>query len=1081
MPRRIGTHRVRESSTGAFREASRRVMRRCLCPGGLLRTGRGPTISPRRISLPSALQTRLASAKCNLRPKEYDFLLTYNSLPPSPLRQWEKYNIDSWIPLLEKCVPTAQKGESPPGKPEAGASLLDNAAILDRGHALKAYMYHARNEAKLNLINHLGFNLGQWSYAYRLLGTFIDTYEVLIPYMTPERPTSCFAWKNTGLSFDELSGAPHDDIIIKRELIPTYPPSDNIPFAMLSGARPAAREFARTFLGEILVNLGSLVLEAADRPAAESELAMSCVYRILARLHHLDLISDRVYQSPDDKTNISSLRPPGLHLLSGHIMSVLSDAAWLEHESALASAATEAGEEPPFVPFKVGVRELGHEIWLELILWCCVEHGFNKQGAWLVGQMCGRSSQSTWNIESWAPLVEALDLVQQTNISTERVWRRPGQENSVVTPKGSKKLPFNGLGLRTISSEVVSSLRNGLPNAAYNGVGFHGSAPSELLTYAKPLTALLDPPGPADELRPTKRITTENIVRIIESGCLKPMEDPIAFAKVLGSTQNLVPPWETDPVPSAEDLNNMTRAQLYDQTAALTGLLQYNIKSYSYKRQATQAFTQFAWLQNIVDASKVHHIQAFFEQLNRSQSMDVPFFDAQQINTSQSQQSSLPQVSLTTLADLLDLATAARADDFGNWLLSNNDLDGPSVPRSAYGTQVLAPSILRFASATRNSELSHSVIKSLELPLTVNTLKAMANVHIEFGDWNRAILAFEYMRDYRLKSWGFSNLLALGAKIVRLEGALKLRQASGVEETAQKTLRQSLDHAKRLLLRFFSGEFNTPGSKLPKTNTYQWKALERTRSIFRKVPGELGVLAGQIQLARKLSSRERLPYVPTVSFHVLLTAILDVHGCKVGHEFAVRWLQKTPNPQKWRQREGGVSRFQLHAERNWELRDPSYKPAWHNHSMSKAVIPDLNTIRIIVRAAMRELEVTPQEKIKAEPPLAGQGYQLDVSRSVYKYLTIDGGRPPATEIEAILDWCAAFLLRIGMEDAIDIEIPGHTSRLRGRGILTAPRDKRHRARFKEIQNSPWMNTFVKEVATDNPLSGAASESENSLV
>ncbi|KAJ5643763.1 uncharacterized protein N7484_006270 [Penicillium longicatenatum] len=1054
-------------------------MRRCLCPGGLLRTGRGSILSLRRVSPPSALQTRLSSAKCNIKPKEYDFLLTYNSLPPSPLPSWEKYNIESWIPLLEKCVPPAQKGEITPGKPEAGASLLDHAAILDRGHALKAFLYHARTEARLNLVNHLGFDLGQWSYVYRLLGTFVDTYEVLIPYMTPQRPTSCFAWKNTGLSLDQLSEAPHDDLIIKRELIPISSPSDNIPLAMLSGARPAAREFARTFLGEILVNLGSLVLEAADRPAAESELAMSCVYRILARLHHLDLISDRVYQSPDDKTNLSSLRPPGLHLLTGHIMSVLSDAAWLEHESALASAATEAGEEPPFVPFKVGVRELGHEIWLELILWCCVEHGFNKQGAWLVGQMCGRRSQSTWKIESWVPLMEALDLVQQTNISTERVWRRPGQENPVVTHRGSQKLPFNGLGLKTISSEVVSSLRNGLSNIAYNGVGFRGSAPSELLTFAKPLTALLDPPGAADELRPTRRITTENIVRIIESGCLKPNEDPVALERVLRSTQNLVPPWETEPVPSADDLNNMTRAQLYDQTAALTGLVQYNIKSYSNQRQATQAFTQYAWLQNIVDASKVHHIQAFFEHLNRSQSMDVPFFDAQQLNTSQLTQSSLPEVSLTTLADLLDLATAARADDFGNWLLFSEDIDGPSIPPAVYGTQVLAPSILRFAAATRNPDLSHSVIKSLELPLTVNTLRSMANLHIEFGDWDRAILAFEYLRDYRLKSWGFSNILALGAKIVRLDGALKLRQASGVEDTAQKSLRQSLDRAKHLLYRFFSGEFNTPRSKLPRTNTFQWKALERTRAIFRKVPGELGVLAGQIQLNRTISSRERLPYVPTVSFHVLLSAILDVHGCKVGHEFAVRWLQKTPNPQKWRQREGGVSRFYLHAERDWQLGNPSYKHAWHNHSMSKAVIPDLNTIRILVRAAMRELEINPHEKIKVEPS-SGQGYQLDVSRSIYKYLTLEGGKPPATEVEAVLDWCAAFLMRAGMQDAIDIEIPGHTSRLRGRGVLTAPRDKRLRTRFKEIQNSPWMETFVKEVAEEYPLS-RISESKTSLV
>ncbi|KAJ5760790.1 hypothetical protein N7520_007946 [Penicillium odoratum] len=1037
-------------------------MRRCLCPGGLLRIGRG-SITPRRRVIPHTaiyrLQARPSSTTCNIRPKDYALLLTYNTLPPSPLRSSLKYKVDSWLPLLEKCVPPAQGGKNPPGKLEA--CLLGHADTFDRSHALKAYLYHART-AKLNLLNHLGFNMGQWSYVYRLLGSFIDTYEVLIPFMTPQCPSSRLTWGNTGLSLEELTRAPPGDLIIKRELIPMRPPSENIPLRTLSGARPAVRDFARSFLGEILVNLGSLVLEAADRPAIESELAMSCVYRVLARLHHLDLVSNRVYQSPEDKTNSFAIRPPGLHLLTGHIMSVLSDAAWLEHESTLATAATEAGEEPPFVSFKIGVRELGHEIWLELILWCCVEHGFNRQGAWLVRQMCERKSQSSWKIESWAPLMEALDLVKQTNISTEQVWRRPGQESPTVTPKGSKKPPFSGLGTKTISSEVVSSLRNGLSDIAYNGVGFHGLSPSELLFHSKSLTALLDPPGPADDLRPTRRVSTEHIIRIIESGCLEPMEDPIALEKVLRSTQNLVPPWETDPVPSTVDLKNMTRAQLYDQTAALSGLVQYNIKGYSYKRQATLAFIQYAFLQNIVDASKVHHIQAFFDHLTQSQSMDVPFFDSRQLNTSQLLQSSLPQLSLSTLADLLDLATAIRAVDFGNWLLFNDDLDGPSIPPALYGKQVIASSILRFATATRNNELSQAVIKSLEFPLAVNTLKAMANVHIEFGDWARAILAFEYLRDYRLKSWGFSNILILGAKIVRLDGMLKLRQANGAEEEVQQRLRQSLDHGKRLLSRFFTGEFNTPKSKSWRQHDFQWRALRRVQTVFRGVPGELGALAAQTKLDRTFSSRDNIPYVPAASFHVLLNAILEVHGCKVGHKFAIQWLQTVPNPKEWRQKEGGVTRLNLHNERDLKLGNPDFSMPFHNHVMKKAVVPNLNTIRIIIQAAMRELEADQQKSKTGQP--SSEGYKLDVPRAVYKNLTVDGGRPPATEAEAVLDWCAAFLLRFGMrEDEIDLEMPGHTSRLRARGVFTSPQEKRSRVRVKEIQSNPWMSTFIKEM------------------
>ncbi|KAJ5918939.1 hypothetical protein N7454_010083 [Penicillium verhagenii] len=750
-------------------------------------------------------------------------------------------------------------------------------------------------------------------------------------------------------------------------------------------------------------------------------------------------------------------------------MSVQSDAAWLEHESKLATAATEAGEEPPFVPFKLGVRELGHEIWLELILWCCVEHGFNKQGAWLMGQMCELESQPNWKIESWAPLMEAFDLVQQTNISTEQSWRRSGQESSAVTPRGAKKLPFNGLGKRTISSEVVSNLRNGLANVTCTGIGFGGATSAELLDYSRPLTALLDP---------LALVTTENITRILESGVLKPMEDPVAFEEVLRSTQNLVPSWETDAVPSAEDLDHMTRAQIYDQTAALSGLVQYSIKGYTYKRQATQAFLQYAWLQNIVDASKVQHIQAFFEHHSQSQLTELPFFDSRQLNTSQLQQSSLPQVSLTTLADLLDLATATHAHDFGNWLLFNDDLDGPSIPPAAYGKQVLVPSILRFASATRNNELSQAVIRSLELPLSVNTLKAMANLHMEFADWDRAILAFD-------------NIFTLGAKIIRLESALRLQQeAKDADEEKQKRLNHNLQCAKQLLRRFFKGEFNTPRSKAWRQNDFQWRVLYRARGIFRTLDGELEALAKNTNFKRKFADRDRIHGVPAASFHRLLAAVLDVHGSKIGHEFAAHWLRSTPSPVSWRLLKGGVTRQQRHVERELLAIDPTFKPARFEQYKNEAVVPDLNTIRLVARAAMSELEVAQQEKTeKPESPSAStatteldvaqqekieqlkeklnprprsQGYKLRISKSVCKNMTLKGGRPPSSDPEAVLDWCATFLLRLGMgEETIDLEIPGHTNRLRRRGVLTTTPEKRLRDRFKDIRNSPWMSTSVK--------------------
>ncbi|KAJ5093988.1 hypothetical protein N7456_009849 [Penicillium angulare] len=1065
-------------------------MRRCLWPGGLLRTGRRsvtPYIRLSAFSYPklSHSQARPTETEESIAAEENALILSYNSLPPPPLYAYKGRNVYAWAPHVAKCLRTAKQGKAALEQLERPTSLLDYTEALDGGHGLKGILHNARMGPGLQLLNLLGFQQKQWPYVYNILSTLIDTYELLIPHMTPRRMAPSISWLDTGMSLHTLTSKNRDDLIVKRELIPTCPPSETTSLSKMTGQRPAVRDFADTFLAETLASLGSLILEAADRPAAEAEAAMPYVYRSLARLHHLDLISDRVYQCPDIKLNQLSMRPPGMHLLSSHIMSVLSDAAWLEHESALASAATEAGEDPPFVPFKVGVRELGPEIWFELVLWCCVEHGFNKQGAWLVDQMSKRKGRLSWNIESWEPFSDALDVVQQTNISTEKSWRRPGQENPIATFKGTKKPPFNGLGQRTISSEVVSSLRTGLANDAYNGIGFHGSSPSDLLKFSAPLTALLDPPGPEDELRPTNKVATENIVRIIESGCLLPREDPTSFEKVLRSTQSLVPPWENSAVPSAEDLDSMTRGQLYDETAALSGLVEYNVKGYSYQGQASTAFIQYAWLQNIVDASKAHHIKAFFEHLSQSPSSDVPFFDSQRLDMTQLTQSSLPQVSPSTLADLLDLATATRADAFGNWLLFNDDVDGPSIPPASYGGQLLAPSILRFAAATQNKELSQSVVKSLEMPLGVNALKAMANLHISFGDWERSILAFKYLRDYRLRSWGFSNIMALGAKIVRLEDALKRSRSSNAPTEVQDRLKQSLSCATDLLNRFFDGEFNTPRSRNQRVTDFQERVLERVRSIFLSVPGQLADVASR-KSTRKFQSRDKLQYIPVVSFHTLLSAIVQVRSFEFSKNFLFKWCRAPGTPESWRQKEGGVTRLQAFAERDWEQNDPSYNPKWHQHTMEKAVIPNLNTYRILSRVALQEYSVeqglddktgptaeqTPETSPSSSPPIESStsstsrrdGYKLGVPKRILEHQTQKGGLPPSSPAEANLDLCVRLFLRAGMpEEQIEFELPGHLRRLRYRGVLTPVKAKRYRDRFKQIQDGPWMDAHIKEM------------------
>ncbi|KAJ5095523.1 hypothetical protein NUU61_004879 [Penicillium alfredii] len=1040
-------------------------MERHLCPGRILHSGRRP-ISSR----PSLLLCRSASwthrpVTITCYPNENQFLLSYNSRPLPPFDPRFKENPDDWMPALLRCVPPSRiKPTNNPGPIE------QHKDDFDRSHILMELQSLARKYRKVDLLSYLGFKRKQWTTVHALLNSLIDNYQLLVPLMPPRQPLMGLDWNIEGASLNHLTSK-HNRL---QRLSPKPLKSDLASLDDLT-LRPTAQNLAQRHLAEILQSLGSIILAAADHPPNESKIAMSYVFRVLARLHHAGMISDRVYKYPRADPSELSFRPPGLHLLSTHIMSVLSDAAWLEHEAAVAAAAAEAGEKSPYLPFKMGIRELGPEIWFEFILWCCVEHGFTKQGAWLAWKMTKRGSKRAWKTESWAPLVPVLDIVQQTNISNEQSWRRPGK-NPPRLSNSRDKPPFNGLGTRTISTEVVVSLRDGLTNKAYNGVGNRGYSPATLLKMSAPLNSLINSPVSDTELRPTHRTTNWHVVRVLESGCLLPKSDPHSLERVLRSHENLAPPWEGRELVTEEQLSEMTRAQLYDETAAMVGLLEYNIKCHTWQQQSGRAFQEYAWLQSVVDASKERHIEAFFHHLGRSDSQNIQFFDSQQLGLPSLDQSSLPQVSNVTFAELLDLATTSHAFGFGKSLLFSNDVDGPAIPRSAYGDQSLAPSILRFAAATQNPELCNEVINSLSTPLSLYTMKTLVNLHIAMRNWDRVIFTLNYLRDHRIKSWGFDNVTALAAVIIKLDASVQHKRASGIS-TDESEIRD-LESAKDILLRIFHGEFSTPTGKHRGVRLFQQKALLRLHRVFLSIPGCLPGLIKHVKLNFPVAKRQKLFYVPPESFYLLLAAVVDSYGSIAGKRLWEKWCLEPPSPQRLRQQDGGVERLLLAMERNNNQGDPSFNPEWFVKIQKKAVLPTLNAVRIIAQAANKGIYRRTSQGAETEAEAAENHSGFKEARVFFFFLPSHPHRlhhhrpqihfqipnssrrqPPASELEATLDFCVEMFLRLDLpHDQLDVEVPGHEKRLRLRHVFTHPLARDSRRAIQRVREDPWITS-----------------------
>ncbi|OOF96594.1 hypothetical protein ASPCADRAFT_206768 [Aspergillus carbonarius ITEM 5010] len=657
-----------------------------------------------------------------------------------------------------------------------------------------------------------------------------------------------------------------------------------------------------------------------------------------------------------------------MHLLSNHIMSVLSDAAWLVHEAEVAAKAAAAGEDSPYLPFKMGVRELGPEVWLELILWCCVEHGHIEEGVWIVDRVAAKIGDQAWKFQSWKPILDESGSVWQTKIDQEEIWRQPGHhERSTMLRKRHNPTPFHGLGERTLSTEVASALLDNLPNQIYLGLGFRGLSPSALLRYVSSLKFAIAPSTAADEkLLPTSRASNWFVVRVVESGGLKPDADPRVFEDFLRVTPCVVPPWDADLHHVIEDdLARLSLSQLYDDTSALVGLIEYNIRFYSKKRLAGDALNAFSWLQAIVDTSKMQRIDDFFSSQVDQPDLALPTLNVDGLDSAKSIESSMPQLSSITLADLIDLITVSRAYTFGDWLFFSNDVDGPPVPPSSYGNQALAPSILRYATATKNSALCDAVIQSLTQPLSSNTIRALLNFRISMHQWDSVIMLLEYIRDHRTKSWGHSNVTALAGEIIRLEAKAKQQPDSAASEEQK----ESLTRAKDILLRLLRGEYNEP-TRFAHTH-FQDRALFGLHRVFLSVPGALHEVAAAATktLPYNVTPRTAVPYIPATAFHSLLSAVVDTKGSAAGQRFWEEWCLDSKSPTFRRLQEGGIVRMFLNKERNPSKGDPHFDFKYFKQFQKKATIPNPNTVRIIAQAALQEYnDHETQSQPETDPP-----------------------------------------------------------------------------------------------------------------
>ncbi|OXV10729.1 hypothetical protein Egran_01509, partial [Elaphomyces granulatus] len=914
-------------------------------------------------------------------------------------------HLNAWIVHLEPYLPPNLKEVSLDNEHSDNGSDSEN-RLLHEGRDIAMLLWQARCLEDFDILGLLGFKLQRWPGVIALITKMLNSAEAFRRLSAPNfMIPSNIEWGSESL--DVITG---DSLIgeMGNTRIPSHDgnPLLSNPTLDTSTDGPFAVESSRMIMREVWQSLGFIILEAADLPADQSKLVMSFVYRILARLHHSGSIPDAVYKFMRPGDDDALFRPPGMYLLSTHIMNVLSDAAWLAHEAEVSNKAAATGEDSPFRPFKMGIRELGPEIWLEFVLWCCVEEGYIHEGAWILKHMKARKNNLSWNTKSWKPLLHHPNLIRDTNVDVEDIWRSP-EDFSAERKLASVSRSFRGLGKRTISAEVIVSLMYGAADSVQWGVGSLGYSTGSLLQDIAFLNSIIAADIQGAAVSPC-RYSHWTVARFLESRDFEAHADPSFLERLLRTQPPTALIWNDVTATASDELQILTKPQLYDNSAALTGLLEFNLRLYAAHRHISGALGVFRWLQELIDLSKLQHIGQFLEEI-RNEDLS---FDCGSNNPVRLDHSSIPQLSNVAFANILDLATTSRAFSFGEWLLFSEDVDGRPIPDVAYGDQCLTPSIIRFAAATRNADLCSRAMDSLSDSVSRNTLKALLNFRITMGAWDQVVLILEYLRDHKAKSWGDSNITALAATVLRLDLSVRNRDRGLVEET-----QFSLSRAKDILKRLLSGEYNTLSNPANHT-VYQERALYRLYEIFASIPGPLEEICSKTDLKYQPLPRDVLPPVSSVAFHNVLAAVVEVYGSLAGKRLWERWCVHMPSDNL---DEKELSR--LYTFDDYEIREniSSLNPDWTEQKQRRAVIPNMNTIRIIAQAAVQEYRSLESGKPKSSS-----------SNVVLSNNLVDSHSPDSKElITNVLDFCVEKFRYFRLPDKeIDREVHGHLSRMK---------------------------------------------------
>jgi hypothetical protein len=774
----------------------------------------------------------------------------------------ENKNAAPWINSLEPFLQSHLRSSSYHGEYPAQNPEEMSAAIL------RVIAEARENAGKIDILAELGVKHGRWSAVLSIMDVLISDAAASITSSASAQLPSTLNWP-TSAPLDDMAKGPIE--ISKPSNLNITSSAGWEEYLFDPGSTDKMARAKHKVLEQIWMSLGSIILEAADLPSDQSNHVMVYAYQIIARLHNSGFVPDHVYSYVRTSYDSAVRRPPIMHLLSSRILTTLSDAVWRAHQNEVITQAVAAGasyrdvgHDPPGGRFRLKVRELGTEVWLEFVLWCCVDGGFATAGSWIIERMRTRHTDSPWFAARWTS-ASGDGASEEAMIDWARVKLRHG--GTVGQIEGyCVETPFVEMEGRTISVEVVLALVEASINARSPDAGEQGRTHESAQTSISQLLMFLEPHG-----LPPKYFDYLT-VRLLQPLLLDLEKNPKtlqSLVDILKSLRSL----ETTHKP-AEYLPSLEFGSVLEQSEVFVGVLHQTLEALAVVGWVRPTVEMFSHIQHLVDQSKLRSIGSFLQDPSHPGQSSISSRDS---DPSLEYASSYGQLPAQKLAPLLDVVTDARLDELGQWLFYSMDVDGPLIPLSLYGRSSLTPSALRFAAVTRDSMLIQDIANTVNQRPSkppVSFLRSFADARLHLTqDFENAGEALAALTAAKGGGNSLSNVAKIIATIIRIE--------LSIERTAEERRHRLLSPALALLDWVLHGDFRGNAGYFRKDHVSGYRrGLACLLRVVEAIPGTI-------------TSNVARSWIPTLGqgnvvglnarvFDIILSAVVETKGAKVG-------------------------------------------------------------------------------------------------------------------------------------------------------------------------------------------------------